>query len=136
MIFGGELYLVLVFNLLYFEIVLSVVEGLVCVCQDCCCDKKGDLVVFVLLYGDVVFVGQGVVMEIFQMFQICGYCIGGMVYIIINNQVGFIISFCYDVCFIEYCIDVVKMVQFFIFYVNGDDLEVVLFVIQMVIDFC
>lgn len=136
MISGGEVYLVLVFNLLYLEIVFLVVEGFVCVCQDCCKDSFGDKVVLIFIYGDVVFVGQGVVMEIFQMLQICVYKIGGIIYLVINNQVGFIISCQDDVCFIEYVIDVVKMIQVLIFYVNGDDFEVVLFVIQLVVDYC
>lgn len=59
-----------------------------------------------------------------------------MVCIVINNQVGFIMLCIDDMCLMQYCIDIVKMVQVLIFYVNLDDLEVVMFVIKLVLDFC
>jgi len=132
---GGELHLALAFNPSHLEIVSPVVEGSVRARQDRRRDKKGDLVVPVLLHGDAAFAGQGVVMETFQMSQTRGYRTGGTVHIIINNQVGFTTSFRHDARSTEYCTDVAKMVQSPIFHVNGDDPEAVLFVTQMAIDF-
>lgn len=87
-----------------------------------------------MLYGDVVFVGQGVVVEMLNLVNLLGYCVGGIIYIIVNNQIGFIIVFEYF-RFSEYCIDVVKMIGVLIFYVNGDDLEVCVWVVWLVVDF-
>lgn len=55
-IFGGNVYLVLVFNLFYFEIVNFVVMGFVCVCFVCCNDDM-NIVLFIIIYGDLVIVG-------------------------------------------------------------------------------
>lgn len=82
---GGLVYLVLVFNLLYFEIVSLVVIGFVCVCLDCLDELSSNKVLFIIIYGDVVVIGQGVVQEILNMFKVCGYEVGGIVCIVINN---------------------------------------------------
>ena len=132
---GGEVHLALAFNPSHLEIVSPVVEGSVRARQDRRRDKKGDLVVPVLIHGDAAFAGQGVVMETFQMSQTRAYHTGGTVHIIINNQVGFTTSNRHDARSTEYCTDVAKMVQSPIFHVNGDDPEAVLFVTQMAIDF-
>lgn len=123
-----------VVNFLYFEMVDGVLEGIVCVKQDC---KLIGIFVWLLIfvYGDVVFVGQGVVVEMLQMLQLCGYCIGGMIYVVVNNQVGFIMML-NDGCILIYLIDVVKMIQVLVFYVNGDDFEVVIYVVQFVFEYC
>ena len=132
---GGELHLAMAFNPSHLEIVSPVVEGSVRARQDRRRDRKGDLVVPVLVHGDAAFAGQGVVMETFQMSQTRGYRTGGTVHIIVNNQVGFTTSNRRDARSTEYCTDIAKMVQAPIFHVNGDDPEAVLFVTQMAIDF-
>lgn len=74
-------------------------------------------------------------MEMLNFVQMCGYGMYGMLYIVINNQIGFMMFDLCDVCLMLYCIDVVKMIEVLVLYVNGDDLEVVVFVIQIVIDY-
>lgn len=63
-----------------------------------------------------------------------GYFMGGLLYIIINNRIGFIIELI-DVCLIIYFIDVVKGYDVLIFYVNVDDVEVIIEVIDIVMEF-
>jgi 2-oxoglutarate dehydrogenase E1 component len=132
---GGELHLALSFNPSHLEIVAPVVEGSVRARQERRQDKKGDLVVPIVLHGDAAFAGQGVVMETFQMSQTRAYKTGGTIHIVLNNQVGFTTNKREDARSTEYCTDVAKMVQAPIFHVNADDPEAVLFVTQLAVDY-
>ena len=132
---GGEVHLALAFNPSHLEIVSPVVEGSVRARQSRREDKKGHLVVPIIIHGDAAFAGQGVVMETFQMSQTRAFSTGGTIHIIINNQVGFTTSRQDDARSTEYCTDVAKMVQAPIFHVNADDPEAVLFVTQVALDF-
>lgn len=132
---GGELHLALSFNPSHLEIVAPVVEGSVRARQERRQDKKGDLVVPIVLHGDAAFAGQGVVMETFQMSQTRAYKTGGTIHIVLNNQIGFTTNKREDARSTEYCTDVAKMVQAPIFHVNADDPEAVLFVTQLAVDY-
>ena len=108
---GGEVHMALVFNPSHLEIVAPVVEGSVRARQSRRGDRRGDLVLPVIVHGDAAFAGQGVVMETFQMSRTRAFSTGGTVHIIINNQVGFTTSRQEDARSTEYCTDVAKMVQ-------------------------
>jgi 2-oxoglutarate dehydrogenase E1 component len=132
---GGEVHLAMAFNPSHLEIVSPVVEGSVRARQDRRQDKRGGLVLPILIHGDAAFAGQGVVMETFQLSQTRAYRTGGTVHIIVNNQVGFTTHRQDDARSTEYCTDIAKMVQAPIFHVNGDDPEAVYFVTQIAIDY-
>ncbi|MDV6344549.1 2-oxoglutarate dehydrogenase E1 component [Nitrosomonas sp. Is37] len=132
---GGIVYLALAFNPSHLEIVDSVVEGSVLARQHRLHDKKGELVIPVLLHGDAAFSGQGVVMETLNLSQTRGYGTGGTVHIIINNQIGFTTSDPRDSRSTLYCTDVAKMIEAPIFHVNGDDPEAVVMVTEIALDF-
>ncbi|MFI4918922.1 MAG: 2-oxoglutarate dehydrogenase E1 component [Legionellales bacterium] len=133
---GAVLHLALAFNPSHLEIISPVVEGSVrarLLRRDDLAKK--DSVIPVVLHGDAAFSGQGVVMETFNFSQARGYCTGGTVHIVINNQIGFTTSNPLDSRSTAYCTDIAKMVEAPVIHVNGDDPEAVVFATQMAFDF-
>jgi 2-oxoglutarate dehydrogenase E1 component len=129
-------HLTLAFNPSHLEIIGPVVEGSV----RSRLRRRNDLkdkgsVIPVVVHGDAAFCGQGVVMETFNFSQARGYCTGGTIHIVINNQIGFTTSNPLDARSTVYCTDIAKMVEAPIIHVNGDDPEAVVFATQIAVEY-
>ena len=118
----------------HLEAVDPVVEGIVRPKQDRLGDKHRERVIPLLIHGDAAFAGQGVVAETLNLSQLDGYCTGGTVHLIINNQIGFTTT-PDEARSTPYSTDVARGVQAPIFHVNGDDPEAAIRVAQIAFDY-
>jgi 2-oxoglutarate dehydrogenase E1 component len=132
---AGDVHTVLAFNPSHLEVVNPVVEGSVRARQERRGDERGERVLPLLVHGDAAFAGQGVVMETLQLSQARGYYTGGTVHVIINNQVGFTTSDVHDARSTMYCSDVAKVLEAPIFHVNADDVEAVVLVSRLALEY-
>jgi 2-oxoglutarate dehydrogenase E1 component len=132
---SGNVHVALAFNPSHLEVVNPVVEGSARARQERRGDAKGERVLPVLIHGDAAFAGQGVIQETLQLSQARGFCTGGSVHVIINNQVGFTTSDPRDARSTLYCSDVAKMIEAPIMHVNADDAEAVCFVARFALEY-
>ena len=76
----------------------------------------------IMVHGDGAFAGQGIVAESLQMTKLKAYDCGGVIHVVINNQVSFTADQS-QVFGGRYCTDMAKIIEAPIFHVNGDDTE-------------
>jgi 2-oxoglutarate dehydrogenase E1 component len=132
---GGNVHVALAFNPSHLEIVNPVVMGSLRARLDRRECYDGSEALAISVHGDSAIAGQGIVQETFNLSQIDAFKVGGMVRIVINNQIGFTTSRQEDIRSTEYCTDIAKMVQAPIFHVNGDDPEAVALVSRIAVDY-
>jgi len=96
----------------------------------------GDLnkLVPIIIHGDAAISGQGVVYEVVQMSELEGYKTGGTIHLVINNQIGFTTNYL-DARSSTYCTDVGKVTKAPIWHVNGDDVEGLVHVVRMAMEY-
>ncbi len=117
-----KVHLSLVANPSHLEAVNSVVAGKVRAKQDLLKDNKRHSAMGLLLHGDASFSGQGVVLESLMLSDLDGYGVGGIIHIIINNQVGFTASAKKGRAS-RYPSEAAKAIEAPIFHINGNNAE-------------
>ena len=129
---GEERTITLAPNPSHLEAVDPVVEGIARARIDA---RDGDesSVLPILIHGDAAVAGQGVVYEVAQMAGLDGYRTG-TVHIVVNNQVGFTTNYL-DARTSTYCTDVAKVTQALVFHVNADDVEAVVQVMNIALEY-
>ncbi|MBI3500680.1 MAG: 2-oxoglutarate dehydrogenase E1 component [Bacteroidetes bacterium] len=88
----------------------------------------------ILIHGDAAVAAQGVVYEVVQMVKLDAYKTGGTIHLVTNNQIGFTTNYL-DARSSTYCTDVAKVTLSPVFHVNADDIEAVVFTVQMAMEF-
>ncbi len=131
---GKNVKLSLAPNPSHLEAVLPVVEGFVRNKIDFDYQGNASKIVPILLHGDASIAGQGVVYETLQMSELEAYKTGGSIHLVVNNQVGFTTNYLEGRSSV-YCTDVAKTIQCPIFHVNADDVEAVVFAVELAMEF-
>ncbi len=121
---GNKIDLSLAFNPSHLEAVNPVVMGRVRAKQDLFNDSNRKQAMALLIHGDAAFAGQGLVAESLMMSGVKGYDTGGVMHIIVNNQIGFTANPS-DSRSTDYASDLAKAIDAPIFHINGDDVEAV-----------
>ncbi len=131
---GQTVHLSLAANPSHLEAVNPVVLGKVRAKQQQRGDGARRRVAGILMHGDAAFAGQGLVAESLELSELTGFCTGGAIHIIVNNQIGFTTAPA-AARSSPYPSDVAKGVQAPIFHVNGDDPEAVVAVARIAAEY-
>ncbi|MFV9875232.1 MAG: 2-oxoglutarate dehydrogenase E1 component [Rickettsiales endosymbiont of Dermacentor nuttalli] len=129
-----KIHLSLTPNPSHLEAVNPVVAGKVRAKQDFCGDKERSKIMGILVHGDAAFTGQGVVAETLVLGELEGYCTGGTIHVVINNQIGFTTDPRKSRPN-RYPTEFAKIIEAPIFHVNGDDIEALIKVSHIVVEF-
>lgn len=97
-------------------------------------DKNYSKVMPILIHGDASFSGQGIVPETLELAAIADYNVGGTVHVVVNNQIGFTTD-PREGRSAYHCTDTAKTIGAPIFHVNGDDVDAVMSVCDLAVDF-
>ncbi|RWY47892.1 2-oxoglutarate dehydrogenase E1 component [Mucilaginibacter gilvus] len=131
---GKNVHLSLCPNPSHLEAVDPVVEGITRSKIDFKYNGDHSKIAPILIHGDASVAGQGIVYEVLQMEKLDGYRTGGTVHLVINNQIGFTTNY-KDARSSTYCTDVAKTVLSPVFHVNGDDVEALVYVINLAMEY-
>ncbi len=118
----------------HLETVAAVVEGITRSKSDMKYGSDYKKIAPILLHGDASVAGQGLVYEVLQMSKLDAYTTGGTIHLVINNQVGFTTNY-KDARSSTYCTDIAKVTLSPVFHVNGDDVEAVIYAINMAMEY-
>jgi 2-oxoglutarate dehydrogenase E1 component len=131
---GHSIHLALCFNPSHLEFVNPLALGRVRAKQDRYGDANHERSMALLIHGDAAFAGEGIVQETLNLSELAGYCTGGTLHVIVNNQVGFTTT-PEEGRSTRYSSDVAKMLQSPVFHVNGENPEAVAQVVRLAMDF-
>ncbi|MDA8429282.1 MAG: 2-oxoglutarate dehydrogenase E1 component [Geobacteraceae bacterium] len=131
---NGHIHLTIAANPSHLEAVNPVVEGKCRARQDQCGITRTSHVLPLLIHGDSAFAGQGSVMETLNMSRLDGYCTGGTLHIVLNNQIGFTTS-PRDARSTRYATDVTKMLACPVFHVQGESPEAALHAVRLALEY-
>ena len=131
---GKNVHLSLCPNPSHLETVDSVVQGMVRSKIDFKFEGDYNRIAPILIHGDASLAGQGITYEVLQMAKLDGYKTGGSIHLVINNQVGFTTNY-KDARSSTYCTDLAKVTLSPVFHVNGDDVEAIVYAINMAVEY-
>lgn len=131
---GHKVHLSVAPNPSHLEAVDPVVQGIVRSKIDNTPGGDENQIAPILIHGDAAIAAQGVVYEVIQMSLLKGYRTGGTIHLVVNNQIGFTTNYI-DGRSSTYCTDVAKVTLSPVFHVNGDDVEALVYTIQLALEY-
>ena len=131
---GKNVHLSLCPNPSHLETVNGVVEGMSRSKIDFKYGGDNSRLAPILIHGDASVAGQGIVYEVIQMASLEGYKTGGTIHLVINNQIGFTTNY-KDARSSTYCTDIAKVTLSPVFHVNGDDVEALVYAINLAMEY-
>jgi len=131
---GHKVHLSLTPNPSHLETVGAVAEGITRAKMDKTYGKDSNKIAPIIIHGDAAIAGQGIVYEVVQMAKLKAYRTGGSIHVVTNNQIGFTTNYV-DARSSTYCTDVAKVILSPVFHVNADDVEAVVFAVQLALEF-
>ena len=131
---GKKIHLSMPPNPSHLEAINPVVEGIVAAKIRDRYGNNHSKVAPILIHGDASIAGQGIIYEVSQMSELEGYKTGGTIHVILNNQIGFTTGY-KDGRSSTYCTDIAKVTKSPVFHVNGDDIESVVHIITLALEF-
>lgn len=129
---GNSMHLSLLPNPSHLEAVNPVVQGVSYAKGKEFYDGDMRQIMPILIHGDAAIAGQGVNYEQVNMSGLDGYNVGGIVHIVLNNQVGFTANY-KEGRTSMYCTDLAKVTESPVFHVNADDPEAVVHAVETAI---
>ncbi len=131
---GHKIHLSVAPNPSHLEAVDPVVQGIVRSKIDNTPGGDENQIAPILIHGDAAIAAQGVVYEVIQMSLLKGYRTGGTIHLVVNNQIGFTTNYI-DGRSSTYCTDVAKVTLSPVFHVNADDVEALVYTIQLALEY-
>ncbi|MBY0379073.1 MAG: 2-oxoglutarate dehydrogenase E1 component [Burkholderiales bacterium] len=133
---NGAVKVTTLYNPSHLEVINPVLNGAVRARQDATATGNNvNKITGVVIHGDSALIGLGTNQGVFNMSHTRSCGVGGLIHIVINNQVGFTTSDVRDTRSSRFCTDLAKMVEAPVMHVNADDVERVAFVIDLATEY-
>jgi len=131
---GARIHIHLVSNPSHLEAVDPVTEGRTRAKQDRAGEDGKNKFLPLIVHGDAAFAGQGIWAETLNYADLRAYTVGGTVHVIANNLIGFT-TVPGELQSSRFASDLAKRQAVPIFHVNGEDVDAVLRVAQLAIEY-
>ncbi|MBF8246653.1 MAG: 2-oxoglutarate dehydrogenase E1 component [Rickettsia sp.] len=126
---GKKIDLYLASNPSHLEAINPVVCGQIRALQDKLPIDEKYKISGILIHGDASFAGQGVIYEMIMSSKLKQYDVGGVIHIIINNQIGYTTT-PNEILSGKYCSNVAKSNDIPVLHVNGESVESVVLAVE------
>lgn len=131
---GAKIHIHLVSNPSHLEAVDPVTVGRTRAKQDRAGEGGSRKFLPLLVHGDAAFAGQGIWAETLNYADLKGYTVGGTIHVIVNNLLGFT-TVPSELHSSRFASDIAKRQAVPIFHVNGEDVDAVVRVARMALDY-